>query len=112
MISGFVSAGDEIDIDAPVKQIFTALEHNQTKAEFTFYSTPKKNARYTDESHLTEHKTIELPMPDTTGGIDRKIKITMFFGRTEIEVIAKDLTSGIEIKTQLDASYTYSSEQI
>lgn len=108
----FISAGDEIDIDKPEKRIYTALERNSTKAHFTFYSTPKQDARYTDESHLTEHKSIELPMPNTTGGIDRQIEITMYFGRTEIEVVAKDLTSGTVVKTQLDASYTYSSEQI
>lgn len=103
--SVFVTAGDNIEVDENVTHIFTTLKHNQTKAYFPIYTTPKKEVRYTDEEGVKKIGEVEVDMPDTTGGISRKIKITMYFGRTEIEVEIKDETSGNENRVKIYFSY-------
>jgi len=108
----FVTAGESIGTDEEYTRIYNPSEPNQTSMDITFYSTPKKKVRYIDESHVTELRKVTIDMPDTIGGLDRKVKVTMYFGRTEVECVAKDLTSGKEVKTQLDFTYTYFSEQL
>ena len=41
-------------------------------------------------------------MTDTTGGINRKIEITVRFGGTEIIVNGKDLTTGVDAEAVYD----------
>ena len=54
----------------------------------------------TDEGckHLA---TLTVEMPDTTGGRDRKVKVTMIYGGTELAVKAIDLTTGKKFETKL-----------
>lgn len=101
----FVTAGDSVSIDNKITHIFSAHSSNQTKSYFPIYTTPNKEVRYTDEDGVKKVGEIEVNMPDTTGGINRKIKITMYFGRTEIEVEARDETSGNENRVKIDFSY-------
>jgi len=101
----FVTAGDSIGIDEKVTHIFSARESNQTKAWFSIYTTQNKEVRYTDEDGVKKIGEVEVEMPDTTGGINRQIKITMYFGRTEIEVEIRDETSGNESRVKIDFSY-------
>lgn|GEM_PF-6389853 len=85
--------------------IFTTLKYDQTKAYFPIYTTPNKEVRYTDEKGVKKIGGVEVDMPDMTGGINRKIKVTMYFGRTEIEVEIRDETSGNESRVKIDFSY-------
>lgn len=101
----FVFAGDSIDIDKKEIKIFFASRSNQTHAYFPIYTTPNKEVRYTDENGVKKIGEIEVDMPDTTGGLERQIIVTMYFGRTEIEVEAKDETSGNESRVKIDFSY-------
>ncbi|MBR8834292.1 MAG: HSP70 family protein [Stigonema ocellatum SAG 48.90 = DSM 106950] len=106
----FVLAGDSVGVNEEVIQIFVPVEHNQTQMLFGFYATKKQKVRYTDESGVEKLGELTVEMPDTTGGINREVEVTMYFGKTEIKVEAKDKTSGKQCSTTLRFSSTYSPE--
>ena len=101
----FVTAGDSVGIDDKVTHIFSASTSKITRAYFGIYATPNKQVRYIDDNGVKKIGEIEVEMPDTTGGINRQITITMYFGRTEIEVKVRDETSGNESRVKIDFSY-------
>ncbi len=104
----YVKVDHPIDIDHEVVHTFFPMTNDQTKVIFRIYATKKTNLRYIDENGSEKVGQIQVEMPDTKGGINRQIKCTMYFGRTEIDVHAEDLTSGSKVKTTLDFSYDYS----
>ncbi len=106
----FVTAGQLIEINESVTRSYVATSNNQTAMRLRFFAAMKKHARYTDESGLTEIGGITVNMPDTTGGINRTVNVTMYFGRTQIQVKAKEQNTGKEYTTLLRFSSTYSSE--
>lgn len=110
--SVFVYAGQKISIKESVKRTFSAVEKDQTSIVFKFYATKKRNVDYVDEKEVEHIGEMTIEMPDTTGGVDRSVEVTMHFGQTEIKVDALDLTSKKRARTTLRFSYTYSSELI
>jgi hypothetical protein len=110
--SVFVNAGDSIGVDEEYRRSYYPVVRDQTQMRIVFYSTTKKRVRYADESHVTKLREILVDMPDKSGGREREVVVTMYFGRTEVECVARDKTSGNEVKTQLDFTYSYSSEQL
>ena len=75
-----------------------------------FYASPKKAPRYTDEFDVFEIGKVVVKMPDTTGGLQRRIQVVMRFGRTEIEVRARDMSTGKETEATLRFSSTFHNE--
>lgn len=108
----FVLAGDSVAVDEKIKKTFTPINRDQTRMVFTFYATKNKNIRYTDEPQVEQIGEITVDIPDITNGLNRSVEVTMYFGKTEIKVEAKDLTSGKQYNTTLRFSSTYSSELI
>ena len=110
--SPFVIAGDSVGQDETVTHAFYPMSREQTALFLTFYATKKRIVRYVDESAVEKLGELTIDMPDTTGGLNREVEVTMYFGQTEIKVEAKDKSSGITQNTMLRFSTTYSSELI
>lgn len=106
----FVLAGYSVGVDKKVMHRFLPTEHNQTKFKLEFYATKKQEVRYTDEDGVEKIGELTVEMPDTTGGLNREVEVTMYFGKTEIKVEANDKTSGKKYNTSLSFSSTYSPE--
>ncbi|HAG80071.1 MAG TPA: chaperone protein [Cyanobacteria bacterium UBA12227] len=96
-----VTIGQKIPTDAEITIEFKPADKNQTRMEFEFFSSPEKEVIYTDEAHVTSLGELLVKMPFTTGGLDRIVEVTFFFGQTEIKVKAIDRTSGNEYKTSI-----------
>lgn len=110
--NAFVLAGESVAVDEKVQKTFTPINRNQTQMGLEFYATKKTKIRYTDEPEVEKIGEITVEIPDTTKGLDRPVEVTMYFGKTEIKVEAKDLTSGKQYNTTLRFSSTYSPELI
>ena len=108
----FVLAGESVAVDEKVQKTFTPINRNQTQMGLKFYATKKTKVRYTDESEVEQLGELTVEIPDTSKGLDRPVEVTMYFGKTEIKVEAKDLTSGKQYNTTLRFSSTYSPELI
>ncbi len=108
----FVVAGDSVGQDETVTYSFVPMARDQTAMIFSFFATRKTYVRYVDEAGVEKIGAMEIEMPDTTGGIEREVEVSMYFGQTEIRVEARDVTSGQTRNTTLRFSSTYSSELI
>ena len=112
LFNNFIEVGDQVDIDEKVTHRYIPIEKDQTKMPFTFYATKKLHPRYIDEQGITKIGILTIERTDTSSGLDWKVDVTMYFGRTEIQVEAKDVETGKIEKTSLRFSSTYSSELI
>ncbi|XP_019622013.1 PREDICTED: heat shock 70 kDa protein 12A-like [Branchiostoma belcheri] len=89
----FVEAGQPVVVGTGMKHVFYPLRPDQTKADIIVYGSFDNDAHVTSAPGVQKLGITELDMPDTTGGTDRPIEVTFFFGDTEIEVKAVDLTT-------------------
>ncbi|KYC38101.1 chaperone protein [Scytonema hofmannii PCC 7110] len=106
----FVLAGDSVGVNKIVTHKFLPTQQNQTKFQLEFYATKKREVRYVDEDGVEKIGDLNLEIQDITGGFNREVEVTMYFGKTEIQVEAKDKTSGKKYDTTLRFSSTYSPE--
>ena len=97
-----VSVNEDIEIDHTVKRIQNPNEQNQLSAVIKIYESEKDEVTYCDEPGTRQLGSITIPMTDTTGGMNRKMEITVRFGGTEIVVNGKDLTTGVDVKAVYD----------
>lgn len=94
-----VKKGERIDIEETRTHSFTPVRPNVTKLSFHFYSTNQEHALFcTDPGVVNENIHILIPSPETTKGSDRKLKLDVKFGGTELKVEVTDVESG-NVKT-------------
>ncbi len=110
--NAFVQAGDAIEFDQRVTRFFSPMTRDQTEIYFDFYASGKRDVRYVDEPQVEKIGEFRVEIPDTSGGLDREVELSMYFGKTEIEVKAVDRTTGQQCRTTLDFSTTFSPELI
>lgn len=106
----FVIAGESIGNNEPFTSTYTPVGNDQTQVNIEFHATKNKQVTYTDEDSVEPLGKLTVEMPDTRGGVNRKVEVIMYFGKTEIKVEAKDCTSGKQYNTTLRFSSTYSPE--
>jgi len=104
-----VEVGQKVPTDAEITTEFQPADRNMRGMYFEFFSTSKKDAEvmYTDEPGVTKLGELLVEMPFTTGGLDRVVEMTFYFGQTEIKVKGIDRTSGNEYKTSIRFSSGY-----
>ena len=103
----YIRAGQSIDVDETVVDYIHPLRPNSKSMSLDIHSTRRTEVRYVDEEGVFQEGTISVKMPDTTGGVNRKVKVTMYFGKAEIKVEAVDVTSGTKAQTSLRFSFTH-----
>ena len=108
--SGFVLAGESVDVDEVVTHSFFPMTADQKIVGFTFYATRKKNPRYVDESDVEKLGELDVDISSTVGTRDHPVEVSMNFGKTEIVVAARDIKTGKTYNTTLRFSSTYSIE--
>lgn len=105
--SKFVTAGDSVAVEESVTNVYNPIASDQTRMNLDFFATQKKEVRYVDEDEVWPIGSVHVDMPDTTGGVNRRVEVTMYFGRSEIKVQARDLTSGRDVSAKLEFLSTY-----
>jgi len=91
-----VRTGEKItDIYSP----YRAISDNMA---CSFYATSNPDAEYVTDPGMTKIGSVTVQSPDTWRGKERKIEVSMYFGRTEITATAKDISSGNVARTILD----------
>ncbi|XP_028283371.1 heat shock 70 kDa protein 12A-like [Parambassis ranga] len=66
------------------------IERDQTGMNFSFCRTEKNNPVYVDEEGIKEIGMFVVDMPDTAGGMNRRVKLEIKFGFTEMTATATD----------------------
>ena len=86
---------ERIDIEEKRSYTFNPIDPKQTEVFFHFYSSNEEDAEFiTDPEVESENVKIVITSPDTTKGCDRKLRLDVMFGGTELKVDVTDVESG------------------
>ena len=95
VFSTHVKRNQVVNTGEPQKQkLYRPLKSSQNKMSFEIYASELRNLRYVTDPGCIQIGTITVDMPDVTGGLARDVLVTFTFSSTEINVTAKDTTSG------------------
>jgi hypothetical protein len=97
-----VSAGDVVKVgEWQEEKLYTPIHKTQTSLLFSIYCTKDCSPELVTDSGCVKLGEVRLPMPDTTGGVDREAFASFRFGGTELEVKVNDKSAGTERKISL-----------
>ncbi|XP_048730935.2 heat shock 70 kDa protein 12A-like isoform X2 [Ostrea edulis] len=100
-----IAAGTEVKLDQKIIKTYYTASMFQEFVEISIYSTPKQNARYTDDvgCFLLGSMVVKLPVQTFQG---QPVIVEFSFGNTELTVITKDIFSHNTCKS----SFTFNEE--
>ena len=98
----FIKEGDLVTPDQTIVRRYFPSDGKATSVTLVLYETERRQVRHTFEDHVRKAGQLILSMPDISGGREREIVVTMYFGRAVIRVEAIDKASGKGIDTRLD----------
>ena len=87
-----------------IKRSYVPLEADETNMSINAYCAPY-NVRYTDDPGCRHLATIHIPMPDTRGGVDRKVQVEIEFDGPEIHIVCTDENTGVSIDESIEFHY-------
>lgn len=99
VFSKHVTKGANLEFDkAQHEMVYLPLLTNQTTIRFRVYKSSIENPKYVDDPECRPLGYINVDIPDTSEGLDRKVRVRFIFGGTEIKVegineITGDVTS-------------------
>ncbi|XP_077997389.1 heat shock 70 kDa protein 12A-like [Glandiceps talaboti] len=103
VFSKLVEVNEQIDYGESKEFIFCPVFTGQDQIRFDFYCTEQSNAYYVDEPHVRKEGTsLVIKSPSVGKGTERKIKLKIIFGDTEIRAIAIDMESNETAVVQVD----------
>ena len=100
--------GDSVDVGHKVKRRKKPVYEGQQWMDVDIFCSDNPNVaevEYVDAPHFQRLGGIRVNMPNavnTENELNREVEINFLFGGTEIEVRAKDVTSGSTAKTVID----------
>jgi hypothetical protein len=98
-----VKKGSVISIhQSPVKKSYSPLYPEQSSADIKVFASKGKPPQYTDEKDCQYLGVLNIKMPNTEKGLDRKVTACLKFGGTELTIEGIDETSGETVEAQLD----------
>jgi len=98
----FVKENATVRTGQKITSNYTPLRASDKEITISFYATSDPDAEYVTDPGMTQIGSVTVHSPDTWRGKERKIEVSMYFGRTEITATAKDVSSGNEARTILD----------
>ncbi|KAL4224275.1 hypothetical protein ACF0H5_017729 [Mactra antiquata] len=97
-----VKKGQSVSLLEPQpKRVYTPQYQDQKSVSLPIFSSSNINPMYTTDEGCKKIGNLRVEMPDTTGGRDRKVEVSMLYGGTQIAVFAKDVTSGNEVNAEI-----------
>ena len=102
LISVFAKENASIRIGEKVTHVFSPLHADAEKITHNFYSASNPDSQFTTDPGVTMLGSVTVKSPETWRGKDRKIEVSMYFGRTEITATALDVSSGNVKQTTID----------
>ncbi|KAM4731313.1 heat shock 70 kDa protein 12A-like [Anableps anableps] len=102
IFSELVKEGEDVRWNETRECFFSPIQSDQTSMNMKFYRTERKDAKYVDDWGMEDVGSFIVKMPDTTGGMDRTVRLDISFGASEINATATDKTSGSKGSIQID----------
>lgn len=87
LFSRHVKIDDELYLNvAQAEKTYTPIKADQTSMRISLYKSNNDDTMYVDDPGCEYLGGFDVPMTDTTGGLNREVKVRLLFGDTEIEV--------------------------
>lgn len=87
LFSRHVRKDDELYLNvAQAEKTYTPIKVDQTSMRISLYKSTNDNTMYIDDPGCDYLGEFDVPMTDTSGGLNREVKVWLLFGDTEIEV--------------------------
>ncbi|CAL1581358.1 unnamed protein product [Knipowitschia caucasica] len=103
MFKKLVGIDEDVGWDETKEYSFTPIERDQRAMNLEFYRTERKSVTYVDEWGVEGPVACcTVAMPDTSKGMDRRVKLEVFFGSTEIRAKATDRESNCTASVKID----------
>ena len=102
MLTFFVKENASVRIGEKVTKMYKPLHKDAEKITYYFYSASNPDSQFTTDPGVTMLGSVTVKSPETWRGKDRKIEVSMYFGRTEITATALDVSSGNVKQTIID----------
>lgn len=90
----FVKNGQEVGINEQVTREYLALRANQKSMALEIHTSGAVDLVHVGDGKTQKLGELIIDMSDTSNGINRKVKVSMFFGRSEAKVEAIEVNSG------------------
>ena len=87
-----------------MKHSYSPLKPDDTNMSINVYCAPH-NVRYIDDPGCQHLATIHIPMPDTTGGVNRTVQMEIEFDGPEIHIVCTDENTGVSIDESIEFHY-------
>ena len=94
----FAKINEEIPVGQEKVHSFYPVRAHNTEMALPVYLSNNPKSRYTTEEDVKKVASMILPMPNTEKGTDRRVKVAMRFGETEIQITSEDTSSGEKIE--------------
>ena len=98
----FVKNGQAIPHGHSITRAYNPARSAIKSTVITLFVSKNENINFVTDPGVEKIGELRLRMPDTTGGRNRELSMTMLFGDTEISVEAVDITSGQTATAQVD----------
>ena len=97
-----VTIGEDVGWNETREHFLYPVEPDQTSMNLTFYRTERKNAKYIDDWGIEEVGSFDVDMTNTSGGRNRKVRLEVKFGSTEITATGTDSVSKSKKTIKID----------
>lgn len=89
-----VTIGDQIGVNEKVEKEVKASTPGMRRMKINIYKSKDPSPLFITDYGCELFAEMTIEMPDTKGGVDRAVIISIQFGKTEITISAKDKTTG------------------
>ena len=103
IFSSFVDINQSLEVGKhKITKHYQPVCSNQKGMSLEFYRSTEQNPRYVTDPGCVKIGTLEVKMPDCTGGKNRSVDLTVEFGDTELKAVAVDRNSGVKFTSSFD----------
>ena len=93
----FVRKGDRVEVNSCVAKNYVPHDHGQTHMTFDLYSSDEQEPRYTEGATVMKEGDFSISLPQNYSEVALpRFDLSMFFGRSHIELRAVGMYSGME----------------
>lgn len=97
-----ITIGDKVLVNDKVEKKFNASTADMTKMKINIYRSKEKSPLFVTDEGCELFATMTVQMPDTEGGTERAVAISIEFGKTEIFFSGKDESTGAEMQVTME----------
>ncbi len=102
IFDAFIFSDQAVSLGDMITRSYSPAQAGQRSTIISLFASEKDAVYFVSDLGCSKVGELKLEMPDTTGGKQRELRMSMIFGDTEISVEAVDITSGRTAHASID----------